>query len=850
MAAVCRKNLSSIRLVEPLSPQFLPKGSLLEPQATATKHGAYKVMLSEPPNESPSLTPSLQQPICNVPGRVSPPTTALLKEINKHAKTLENRRAGVKETLKQLLEPQASATKHGAYKVMLSELPHKSPSPNPSLQQPICNVPGRASPSDPPEVAVMRNGSSNIKLPPQPTPKLQPICNEKGELNVPLTTALLEEIIKHAKTLDNRRAGVKETLKQLELARRDVSAMSELRKEPDEFTLQWEIDCLKKITQRLNKLVKLARKENAQLSWIADHLSTQIEAVWGIHKRKEVAKAGLKEYDYLRRPGASCTTELTIKAPMPVTGAVTGADLVITPNVGVSQWIGNDDEACVQVGYGGSVGVAARLTAKFTSLLKAGLSAKGSLQCTKFNEYNNADHAVNASLANDFPSRLEKPIMPLKTVKALNRIHQNALIQGSRFSNIFGTLEEDGKQQLFQAQPVGELPSVALPCRGVTKTVAVKAGTFASAGGSVGNIELAANSAAEGSASRATTSFEVPQPLWPSVREEGLPPDSSAAKAQAARIQTLIKLAPKHNPWLAKAMANAIRSKAADPSFDVMTADQKTLHTLLNYVKDEFDLYCKFRRLGQAELPHAAKLAQHIENDWEAKNKPLVYLQRLGIAQALIGVRLKTLATQLRQEPQDWKTDLATLDGLANKIYNAPLRCNKQVFMRHLTFVDKIPVVTTEQQFNLELKASCQLPIAGAPNGQLGAEFNFVRRHREHPNPLRAGDYRELICMVSARAGLNQVLLTLWRDHVHSFSSQLGIDREILHQVEPALSALDLSGQLTGTLKLQIRFYRPVNDKPKNPHYPNKKGFRLQFVRVAATASCGMAIFNHEKTKP
>jgi hypothetical protein len=704
----------------------------------------------------------------------------------------------------------------------------------------------------------------------------RPICNAQGQLDVPLVAMFLDKIngrIKEKltkKTLNNPPAYHKSLSKSLGLlqdARQQLDVLAEVRKNrSDTASLACEVECITWISTSLDDIAKLSCRHDRLLSECAALMAQQMKAAWALHVRKEFEAQAQKKYGYLRHPGASTASDLKLAipisfGPMPHDGINIG----ITPYVGVSRSLGNDDEGFIQQSHSCYAGAGLSVSAELSAIAKGEVSLQANVRRTRFDEYNDVPHFVSSTAASSRRSRLFKGARPTTlpvcgqkqkpwdtlALCDLDRLQQAALNEGDRFTTVINMLKASDarKEQDAIALPIERLPSVPLPNGGTTTSLTGQVALSASVG--LPQAHLGASATLEGTVSHANTRFIVRQPLWNSVRDQDLPAESTAALAQQARIQTLTTVAPQLNPLLANAMAGAT-PEADSSSFDVLQADPPALRCLLNFLEQEFDLYCHAWRQFDSGKAAAAKILRKIEKAWQAEKNEFVYLQRLGLAQALIGLRLKTLTatdpTATEPTLSDWQKDLIALDRLANKIYNPPMACDRSVLTRHLTFVDEIPIVTSERELSLTLNAACQLPLDINLGGSINAAFRT--RHRVHINPLRAGDYRELAISIGGGAQLNE-FISLWRHNAATLSNRLEVDvdtmEQTLQKTVPMLIQFNVDGQITGNLQLLVRFYRPANEA-KDPHYTPASGFQLQFVRILGTGSVAYGGLKKQET--
>jgi hypothetical protein len=568
----------------------------------------------------------------------------------------------------------------------------------------------------------------------------------------------------------------------------------------------------------------------------------------------------IQQGNYAKFEKPNCASVMTFGASVqpglsaPLPGAAAGVELGAA--VGFS--LGTADDGSVLKGRFGVARIGAWISAGF-SFIKARLATTAIVNRFRGQEFNDLDHYIRsphgkahgetldsdmlASLdrvwsrprglvqrghglvdrAHGLVDRLRSLASSGLSLRDLDRLQEQAFAERDQLSRTAGQLlvqGKDGQPSVCTVTASQRAPRVAAPGRLCIHTYGVEAQASARAALSE---SIGASAQLQTDHFFTDIDYRSRTPFWAAVGQASPGATRAEGRAIDARVQALGRLGPLVQPALAR-MAGAA-------GFSIAQAhDHTQLEDLLGQVEREFDLYCYARRQISAGQPKAVSVSASIETAWNAggRNASYVYLQRVAIAHALIGLRLKALKEEGVAGAAPGR---CAVDRLAGKIAAPPMPHDEKKAERYVSFDNSIPMKL--RQSRISLKAGAGYATTGA-TAQAALEASVAIESRRDPNMLREGEYRNIsfelsmdTCTGAAWKNVEQWLMG------HAGPLELAQQmEEAAHQVKEMIEQRQLGLTANGSVRIVLRFFRPGASLGGGP-------FRFQFARALTTLGVG-----------
>jgi hypothetical protein len=579
------------------------------------------------------------------------------------------------------------------------------------------------------------------------------------------------------------------------------------------------------------------------LNELLPRVRTQALGAWAGQLRSTAH--AIQQCNYAKFEKPNCASVLTfgaiaqpgLSAPLP--GAAAG--VVLGAAVGHS--LGTADDGSVLRGRFGIARIGAWVCAGL-AFIKARLSIAAIVNRFRGKEFNDLDHYLRSphgkahgeKLDSDMLAGLDRAWSRQRgllerahglvnrglSLRDLDRLQEQAFAERDQLSRTVGQLlvqGDDGRPSVCAVTTSRRAPTIATPGRVSINTYGVEAQARAHAAVSE-SIGVSAQLQADHFLTHVDYRSRIT--FWAALAPASPGATQADRRAIDARAQALGKLGSLVEPALARMAGTA--------DFPIAQAqDRSRLEQLLGQVEREFDLYCYARRQQAAGRPRSVSVSSSIEAAWNAtgKNASYVYLQRVAIAHALIGLRLRAL------EEGDAGTapSPSVVDRLARKIAAPPMPHDSKKAERYVSFDNSIPARLLQSQVSLKAGVAYGMTRATA---QAALEASVAIESRRDPNMLREGEYRN----ISFELSLDAYTGAAWKNveqslKGHADALQLAQQMDgAAHQVKELIEQRQLGLTANGSVRIVLRFFRPGASLGGGP-------FRFQFARALTTLGVG-----------
>lgn len=574
------------------------------------------------------------------------------------------------------------------------------------------------------------------------------------------------------------------------------------------------------------QMEKLAGKlpAGSLLAELSQRLALQGQAAWAQLARAEAETQLLPQFQRFDRPGASQEKHVgvSVGAGLGLGEGGAGAKATFSVGLGWARSMDNDDEGFIfqnqsrsisaSAGAKGGVGLAA---------LSGGV--EGRAQKTRYREYNSARAFVhlNAEKLQHGSRRDTLGISARTAVGALirlfrpghgnelkhyHRLQQQAADQQQRLGVLQGWL---GQRDASAALPGGKAPVVpsgdVVSLKGGANVRAAAAGVSAGAAVSVERIDIHADSLT---------------PYWQALSApEGAARNAAVAAQRVAGIeqkaQSLFDAAgerPGTRPL--SRLTGGIPLRECPP--DVLSKAAERLGAEL----DHFCAVAQQLDAGVGRRQGGDLVEKSILSSWRGKRREDALANMvLAHGALLVAARASNDAGEAERALRD----------MADKLYSPPIRHDAEALSKRVAFRDTLELQIRNRSYALDL---------GGGIGPFGAkvEASLTEQHRDHLNPVRAGDYKDVRLTLSGSLGDAGALGKL-KD---ALASQLA-PHGLADALPAALAGMEtaLTGQLGAGATLLLRFYRPQYQGQAD--FPqDAAGFRLQLARVVASGDASV----------
>ncbi|MBB3211781.1 hypothetical protein FHW67_001049 [Herbaspirillum sp. Sphag1AN] len=594
------------------------------------------------------------------------------------------------------------------------------------------------------------------------------------------------------------------------------------------------------LSLRLEKLAQLLSTKT-MLGELCERLSLHAQASWAYLARAEVQRQLLPQFQQYDRPGSYDKQQLglSLGAALGISGGISNQfslKLGGTHHAGIE----NDDEAYVLQTYSKSLSARLGITA---DVGMASLSAGADVQLKKtfFREYNsgkvflrlNAEKlqygSRRATLGHGRGSLLTALISKVypgygNELRHFRSLQQRAADQQQRLAVLLGWL---GQRDVSAGLPgVRSEQTLSGQARGVRVTANVQSDAALWHG--------AASAAKE----HADVRMEILKPYWQALsaaQGAARNPDMAAQRLAliGQRAQALFDRpttpSSSNRQKLVQPLSRltglvGCADPAADPLQAMRDCAPEVLHEAATRLRAEFEHFCAVvqqQDAGIARHQGIERVFASFAASWQGKRREDVLANMALAHAALLSVAHARTDTGMLEQ---------VLKQMAEQLYQPAIRHDAQTLAARVAFRDILQIQTSERSYALDLGNSSVVP-SGA------MALSLTERKRLHPNPLRAGDYRD----VAVRFSLG----VLEHDMFNHIKEALSVCL-VRQQLPLDLSSLDglssvLQGQVSGNATLLLRFYRPQYQQDAG-FAPDATGYRLQLVRLVSGMTIGADI--------
>ncbi|WP_047236236.1 hypothetical protein [Chromobacterium subtsugae] len=576
------------------------------------------------------------------------------------------------------------------------------------------------------------------------------------------------------------------------------------------------------------QLEKLAEKlpADSPLGELSRRLALQGQAAWAQLARADVERQLLPQFLRFDQPGAASERHLGVSVGVGIGLGEGGLGAKATVGLGanLSRGMDNDDEGFVFQNRGHAVSVQAGVKAGVGAATLSG-AAEGRRQVTRFTEFNSAKAFVHLRAEQlGHGSRRETLGVSARTVvgalirlfrpghgnelRHYHRLQQQAGDQQQRVAVLLGWL---GRRDASAALPGARVPvlpggeSVAI--RGAVSARAAAVGLSAGVGAALERIDIRADALT---------------PFW-----QGVAAEAGAARDPVVAAQRLAGIEQK-----AQALFDQVGDKPGARPLSRLTGGLRladcppeALKSAVGRLAAEFEHFCAVARqldAGIGRREGGAQVEKSILASWQGKSREDA-LANMALAHAAL-----LLAAGRREGADDAR---AALLEAAPGLYAPPIRHDAAALAERVSFRDTLALQIRDRSYALDL---------GGGIGPLGvkAEASLTERERVHPNPARAGSYKDVRVTLSGSLGDAGALDKL-KDALLAQLAPHGLADQLPAALAGAQS--QLSAQTGAGVTLLLRFYQPQYQRQAD--FPAAAaGYRLQLARVSASVDGSAAL--------